>query len=152
MSKYTLPPEHHFFDGRVCKKCQEFKPQDAFQIAADKKAKFGLTLTATCKSCAQLDNWKTEIRYRYGMTVEDYEALENAQNKKCAICGSESTNNSRAGKRLFVDHCHTTDKIRGLLCSTCNHGLGQFKDSVEVLQSAIDYLKSFEKEIQNGNC
>ena len=63
------------------------------------------------------------------------------QNHVCAICGNKDNN-----KKLAVDHCHTTGVIRGLLCSACNTSLGKFKDSVELLQNAIQYLKD-----NNGN-
>jgi hypothetical protein len=45
---------------------------------------------------------------------------------------------------LAVDHCHTTGKIRGLLCSKCNPALGAFNDNIEILNSAIKYLKEYE--------
>ena len=44
----------------------------------------------------------------------------------------------------FVDHCHTTNKVRGILCAACNFGIGKFKDSTALLYLAIDYLKKNE--------
>jgi hypothetical protein len=59
-----------------------------------------------------------------------------AQGNACKICGSPNS-----GERsLAVDHCHRTQRIRGLLCSACNTGLGSFRDSPELLKSAIKYL------------
>jgi hypothetical protein len=78
-----------------------------------------------------------ELRYLFGITLDDYNKLKENQNYKCAICGNE-----RSEKKDFhVDHCHSTGKIRGLLCSNCNTGLGQFKDNIELLNKAISYLK-----------
>ena len=57
----------------------------------------------------------------------------------CAICG---THQSEMKIRLSVDHDHTTGKIRSLLCKSCNIGLGEFKDRVELLKKAISYLES----------
>jgi uncharacterized protein YlaI len=57
----------------------------------------------------------------------------------CAICGKHQT---ILNKTLNVDHCHKTGKIRGLLCTNCNHGLGKFYDNAEVLKVAINYLNN----------
>ena len=77
---------------------------------------------------------------RYGgiLGSAGYDALYLKQNGVCAICGQPNQN----GKRLFVDHCHITGKIRGLLCSFCNSGIGYLKDSPVLLNRAIDYLKN----------
>lgn len=78
------------------------------------------------------------LKSEYGITVEDYDKLFKEQNECCAIC---STPQSELRRRLSVDHCHVTNKIRGLLCDSCNNGLGRFKDSEEILLIAIKYLK-----------
>lgn len=75
------------------------------------------------------------LKNRYGIREFDYEELAKAQNNKCAICGISPTN-----KRLDLDHCHNTKKIRGLLCNNCNRGLGHFKDSIDLLNKAKTYL------------
>jgi hypothetical protein len=59
------------------------------------------------------------------------------QNDVCAICFKECM----FGKRLAVDHCHATGKVRGLLCSRCDTSIGKFEDSIELLESANKYLK-----------
>ncbi len=77
-----------------------------------------------------------QLRIKYGLTLEQYEQLLEKQEGLCAICQRE-----RSTKRhLAVDHCHTTGKIRGLLCSTCNTALGKFRDSQILLHRAADYL------------
>jgi hypothetical protein len=77
---------------------------------------------------------------RYGLTLEAYEALLLKQGGKCAICGSEKPS-SRGGKvRFAVDHHHETGVVRGLLCSSCNLGIGLFRENVQVLLAAIQYL------------
>jgi len=70
----------------------------------------------------------------YGLTLEEKQAMIETQEGKCRICKEE--------KPLHVDHCHNTGKIRGLLCGICNRALGGFKDSEELLISAIGYLRS----------
>lgn len=76
----------------------------------------------------------------YKITVIDYDNLLKAQNGCCAICLRPPNDN----KFLNVDHCHTTGKIRGLLCSRCNPALGKLKDSKELLLKAIEYLEKHE--------
>lgn len=81
---------------------------------------------------------------KYGISIERYEQMLAEQNGACAICGSPD-NGDKPTDRFHVDHCHTTGIVRGLLCLSCNHGLGKFKDSVESLRSAIRYLESVQK-------
>ena len=83
---------------------------------------------------------------KYGLTVETYDALSQSQNDTCAICNSVCT----GGRRLAVDHDHSTGKTRGLLCAGCNVSLGHLKDSPAVLSTALRYLldhgKAFSTE------
>jgi hypothetical protein len=75
----------------------------------------------------------------YGLTVEQYDAMLIEQNYVCAIC-NKSEKSSTKGV-LFIDHDHKTGKVRGLLCDTCNRGLGYFYDNKLFLHNAIEYLK-----------
>jgi len=77
---------------------------------------------------------------KYGISSEEYTKMCNKQFFKCAICFGVSSKN----KRLSIDHCHETNLVRGLLCDSCNLGLGSFKDDISRLESAINYLKEFE--------
>lgn len=76
----------------------------------------------------------------YGITLEDYTAMYLAQDGKCWICKESKPPNGKGG--LVVDHCHTKGHVRGLLCSSCNTGIGKFKESIQSLQRAIDYLST----------
>ena len=83
---------------------------------------------------------RRQLKFRYGLTLDQYQDLLNAQNSKCAIC--ECTIDSKRVKTSFaVDHNHITGKIRGLLCNQCNRALGMFDDSVNVLRKALNYLE-----------
>ena len=73
---------------------------------------------------------------RYDLTVEQYDELLAEQGGVCAICKGPSTE-----KGYHVDHDHVTKRVRGLLCSRCNVGLGQFKDSPDRLRVAVEYLE-----------
>ena len=81
-------------------------------------------------------NYRKQLLKKYGLTPAQYEDLWNAQNKCCAICSQPSDTN------LYVDHCHATGLARGLLCRTCNLGLGMFRDDPDLLEVALSYLKS----------
>lgn len=85
-----------------------------------------------------------ELKKRFGIGLEEYQILSETQQNVCAICKQPEKSVDHRTKKvryLAVDHCHTTGKIRGLLCSDCNTALGLLKDSVGNLQSAIEYLK-----------
>ncbi len=76
--------------------------------------------------------------YLYGITPERYAEMLAEQGNACAIC--RSTEWPGKGNRPQVDHDHDTGAVRGLLCSNCNHGLGQFRDNLDLLRAAIAYL------------
>jgi len=84
-----------------------------------------------------------DLKKKYGISLEDYQNLLKIQNHVCAICHRpENCVDYRTGlpRALAVDHCHTTLRVRGLLCTQCNRGLGKFHDNVQYLASAITYL------------
>lgn len=72
---------------------------------------------------------------RYGMSAQDYDMLVTRQGGACAICLQKPE------KPLFVDHCHATGKVRGLLCLTCNFALGLLRDDVTLTMAATLYLR-----------
>lgn len=76
---------------------------------------------------------------KFGLTIEDYNRILDFQHGKCAICGCEI--GDVMGNRLYVDHDHATGSVRGLLCSSCNFGLGNFHDDPQLLHNAIQYLE-----------
>lgn len=92
------------------------------------------------------DKYKdTEIRSKYGISMEDYYLLLGVQGGGCAICGSVDP---RFGRKFFcVDHSHSSGKVRGLLCHTCNLGLGHFNDNIKLIESAQSYLLSNPADI-----
>ena len=85
----------------------------------------------------------TMLKRNYGITLDEYYYLEDLQQGRCKICGKEEKQHSHKQGRvdsLRVDHCHSTGKVRGLLCSKCNFGIGQFQDDINLLEKAIQYL------------
>lgn len=94
-------------------------------------------------------NNKAEIRKRnilklYGIDESTYNSILESQGGGCAICGKKNI-------RLAVDHCHKTGKVRGILCHTCNNGIGFLGDSISGLVKAYKYLKNFhEQQVSHG--
>ena len=128
--------------NKKCKKCKKVKKLEDFH----KYARHIDGRKNVCKSCRSIEN-KTVLKDRlknknllinYGITLEEYKDMLVYQDYCCKICGIHEKHCDRG---LYVDHCHETTEIRGLLCHNCNTGLGHFKDSPEFLQNAIDYLK-----------
>lgn len=78
----------------------------------------------------KLEQWKNHIKYTYGLTIERYNEMKEEQQYKCKICKKEV--------KLHIDHCHTTKKVRGLLCIKCNSGLGWYENYTKEM---YEYLK-----------
>ena len=78
------------------------------------------------------------LKIKYGISLDQYNKMLDDQNGCCKVCGNHESNFK---KGLFVDHCHKTDKIRGLLCNGCNAGLGQLKEDTKIMQKLIEYVK-----------
>jgi hypothetical protein len=127
-----------------CPSCKQLKSTDEF--SPSKNTTHGLN--NYCKECVRkkdepYKDTRTEQCWqrRYGISAEQYQELFNAQNGVCAICGNPETRiHKGVVARLSVDHDHITGTVRGLLCQPCNLGLGGFKDEIELLSNAIDYL------------
>lgn len=83
--------------------------------------------------------WRnSQLKRDYNITLEQYDLMLEKQNYSCLICNSHVDTQK---KELSVDHCHKTGTIRGLLCKSCNTGLGNFKDDVNIMKKAIEYLE-----------
>lgn len=77
------------------------------------------------------------LRRRYGLTAAAFSAMLGKQDGRCAICVKILDR----GRRTHIDHCHTTDRVRSLLCAECNAGLGIMRDDPEILRRAADYIE-----------
>lgn len=82
----------------------------------------------------------SKLKSSYGISLEDYNSLLEKQENACGICGGPPTGRGIKSGYFQVDHDHLTKKVRGLLCSNCNAGIGHLKDSISILESAIKYL------------
>ena len=121
--------------SKVCTKCKVEKPLDEFY--RNKKQKDGRR--ASCKECYYSPEQEAarNLKARYGITLAEYDTMLEQQGGCCKVC---RTTDSGGKGRFHVDHNHTTGKVRGLLCSGCNKGLGHLQDSPDVLLKALAYL------------
>ena len=118
---------------KSCIKCGESKPLSEFYKHPYKKD----GKQSHCKTCMIETTSTRQYRVKYNMTREDRDSMIKSQNYQCAICGYFF----KSEKHTHIDHCHTTGKIRGILCSYCNMAIGLLKDSTEIIENAAKYLK-----------
>lgn len=124
---------------KICTKCKISKPLLKFhKMKASKDGHQPLCIDCSY-SIMKPYILKRQRLLLYGVTPEQYEKLILDCNNSCQLCGTKRENLKRD---LSIDHCHKTGKIRGMLCSNCNHALGKFKDSIELLEKAIKYLNT----------
>ena len=142
-----------------CTKCKEFKLAECFAKDNKKINK----LTSHCKNCrnkarkeysiknngydiekskeyrqnnvekVKASNRNTKLKKAYGINQEQFLEMSKEQNNKCACCNKE--------KKLVVDHCHVSGKIRELLCGPCNTSLGLLNEDINILQNLIKYIR-----------
>ena len=133
---------------RICNCCglQASSENDLELFRKEKKLPYGRR--NECKKCNSIRSAKTQresevvrntaLVKKFGITLEDYNKMFKEQKGCCAICCRHQT---EFDKRLAVDHCHSTGKVRGLLCQQCNQALGMFYDNITTLKNAISYLE-----------
>lgn len=142
---------------KKCSKCKKEKSESEFRFRSGTN-----NLFSWCKSCeyeAQKERYvskprkpkkpkcKVEVRrkakermlkHRYGITVDDYNKLYKEHGEKCGCCGTHKELGGVNG--LYVDHCHDSGEIRGLLCPSCNTAIGLLGDNLEGVKLAVKYL------------
>jgi predicted nucleic acid-binding Zn ribbon protein len=94
------------------------------------------------EECADIGKKDAYYSRNYSITLEEYKDLVALNDSKCWICG---VHNDDIHNSLAVDHCHTTGKVRGILCHNCNVSIGKLGDTSEALLKAYNYLKKFEE-------
>lgn len=126
--------------SKVCPSCGAEKPLTAYPILKRNQSSGRASYCKECKKTkypySALSMRARHLRHRYGLDIESVVAMWESQGRACAICKSEIS----LERTAHVDHCHVTNKVRGLLCFYCNGALGKFKDNVVTLQAAIRYL------------
>ena len=128
-----------------CSRCNEVKPPTDFHNESANTHRGGKH--RWCKQCSSeynkerkddLADW--HMQRKYGITIQEKHEMLSNQKDSCKICGT------KINMQCHVDHCHSTGKVRGLLCGPCNMALGQVGDNIQTLENMIKYLK----ENQNG--
>lgn len=141
---------------KSCNKCGQTKPLSAFY--ADKRnVTYGVT--GQCRACMTARNravysklpleerqrryrshaakWKWySVKHKYGITRDEYMAMEQKQDGLCAACGLPPHDG-----QLRIDHCHDTGRVRGLLCHQCNAALGLLKEDPARIEGLAAYAK-----------
>lgn len=136
----------------VCKQQKDFSEYYNYSASKDGKS-------YRCKSCDNLarQKWKENnpekahisqrgrnLKHKYGISLEDYLKMYQDQQGRCACCGVEENQalyGANKSLNFAVDHCHSTNKVRGLLCNQCNRAIGMLGDTPEALLKAYEYLK-----------
>jgi hypothetical protein len=128
---------HASNDGRVsrCKQCiaaydREYFSANSDRLRAQAKNRYGAT-----KHQVRVK----QMRRMYDLTIAEYDAMRDAQDNQCAICGRHERD---LNKRLCVDHDHETGRVRGLLCNQCNSLLGRWNDDPAIARRAAAYLEA----------
>lgn len=135
-----------------CNICNQQKPFSEFSKSNGKK---GDGYQYTCRPCNTLEkrkwreantdkNRNTKYLKKFGMSLTEVTDILRSQNYKCGICFIEI----KMGSKTHLDHDHLTGRVRGFLCQKCNHGLGLFNDSPNILKSAQDYLEKYNSKTE----
>jgi hypothetical protein len=141
---------------KTCNRCNIEKPLSEFTMRkktyGDKKGLIPYYMCAICKKEFEKEQYqiperqeqikrtarRSYIKRTYGISLEEYDDMILSQDSKCAICKKSLIDLS--GREIHIDHCHESGKIRGILCSHCNVGIGNLNDDIAILKSAIQYL------------
>lgn len=140
---------------KTCTKCGEVKAASAFNKNSKNDKRYKTVLKAWCRDCCSAANkaWAASprgreilnsperkrkakdavLRFNYGITMDEFEAIEETQGKKCASCGIAA--------KLVVDHDHETRIVRGLLCHGCNSSLGLLGEDPARIRALADYAE-----------
>ena len=125
---------------KTCTRCLQEKDDSEFYLIKRPPPRKP-TLYRHCKEChkevskentAYAKDW--ELKKKYGITLEEYREQVTKRENRCDVC-------SEVVRTLHVDHNHTTGKVRGYLCGSCNRAIGLLKDSSAVCKGASNYLE-----------
>lgn len=132
---------------KKCSKCKMEFPRYEFRGHPSTRDR----LNSHCRPCERIavkqwrlnnldkktaQEWRYNLKKNYGITPTEYLILLGQQMGVCAICKTKCI----SGRKLAVDHCHDTNRVRGLLCCNCNRGIGLLKHNVNILTAALDYI------------
>ena len=147
---------------KQCSICKAIKEDEEFRPRTWKRKDGGVsegfyTYCIPCDNARKKENQRTvkyidsQLRRYYNIGYNDYMAMHIKQGGACKICRNpETAIYDGKTRRLAVDHCHDTGRVRGLLCQSCNHMIGNSKDRIDILAKGIEYLTIAESEESVG--
>lgn len=131
--------------GTYCRKCRVKVTTEWNK--ANKQRSLEIKRKTDAKRADKIKEWRVaaygkaakgyHLKRTFGITLEDYNNMLAAQNHACAVCCKPATESTRA---LAVDHCHSTGRVRGLLCFRCNSAIGSLNDNPDTIIKAFNYL------------
>lgn len=121
----------------------EHRASIRFLLTAEKEYERATALKP--KSKLHPNGRNNQLKYKFGITTDDYNKLLLEQNSCCAICRNPFTGKWNDRTAPVVDHNHSTNEVRGLLCQSCNKGIGHFRENLQSLKYAYEYLKVFQE-------
>lgn len=121
-----------------CKLCANQKDREKYRLNPDRSRAASKAWQQKNPEAVKRNNRNSTLR-KYGLTQKDYQQMLDKQGGSCAICPRIEPGGN--GLHFHIDHDHSTGRVRGLLCSDHNIGLGSFHDSVAELEAAIKYLQ-----------
>lgn len=160
MNRNQYPPRVYTNTQASCGKCKQLKPHKDFTKDTQNTKHKGIGYW--CKSCANLEaktryhkTIKHDPTYRekerdrrmkrkFGISMQERKDMLKSQDSKCAICRVQL---SDTGHLTHTDHDHVTGKVRGILCTNCNRGLGHFQDSQNIIEKALTYLNTHSNNV-----
>ena len=121
---------------KICLSCNQSLPESSFHKRTYTSGNIGLQ--PKCKKCQHNKRAKYYkphefMRRKFKLTEDQYNDL--MKNNNCQICNAELT-------KKCIDHCHSTNKVRGVLCNNCNTSLGLVGDNIQTLETMINYLQT----------
>lgn len=119
-------------ETRTCRECRQTLSVDLFSLTRKWRRN-------VCTPCRSKQHYSRRIKKSYKIDIEQKNEMQRMQGGVCGICLHPATT-------LCVDHDHDTGEVRGLLCGSCNRGLGLLGDNVHSLTRAIEYLNNAERE------
>ena len=129
---------------KVCLKCEIEQPITEFH--KNKQGRDGRQ--PRCRTCLhkqqreyrKSNGYGSQIKYKYGITLDEYKLLLQKQENKCVTCGTVFDVLPGRLYKPVIDHCHTTNKVRGILCHPCNVAIGLLKENLGTIQNIYKYL------------
>lgn len=134
-TKQKISEDNLLSNTKLCKYCNKVLDISNFRLSKNNKN----IPNKQCNKCNELQK-EHFFKYEYGISLKEKRLLIEKSNNKCNICQIVFKSESEA----YLDHCHNSKKIRGILCLTCNAGIGYLKDNIELLKEAIKYLEIYK--------